>query len=349
LNIAAQEAAQSFGGIKLSDDLSYVTFNASGIEGSKEACVLAYQKSEAVESGKYFVVKYRANAANSEKLEYIEVFISTVNGGPTAGDYFGFNIVEDGEWHVAVIDLEKLGAKTFKPDENGVYNTKYFRVDVFNTRLPEDVTIDIAYVGMDSDLKAICDVNADEFDFIDLYKSGSSKNKLNTKTYETDEKYYIHPSSGYTESKAAYGALLDTVNGVAVSSCFSSSNKGMTMREGYSARDDKTFTVAGWCGLDGGVARYVWSADGGKTWNEFTGEAKKASKAIVEAAQQRCKVTFADLELSKTKGAFQGAGLCADLSAYAGQTVELTFGAIPLSDEDTIVLLYHFANLSVPQ
>lgn len=349
LNIAAQEAAQSFGGIMLSDDLSYVTFTASGKEGSKEACVLAYQEAEPEESGKYFVIKYRTPAQNSEKLGYIEVFISTVNGGPTAGDYFGFNIVEDGEWHVAVIDLEKLGAKTFKPDGNGVYNTKYFRVDVFNTRLPEDVTIDIAYVGMDSELKAICDVNAEEFEFIDLYKSGSSKNKLNTKTYETDEKYYIHPSSGYTESKAAFGALLDTVNGQTLSSCFSSSKKGMTMLEGYSAKADKTFSIAGWCGVDGGVSKYVWSADGGKTWNEFTGEAKKASKAIVEAAQQRCGVTFADLELSKTRGAFQGAGLCADLSAYAGQTVELTFGAIPLSNENSIVLLYHFANVVVQE
>ena len=123
----------------------------------------------------------------------------------------------------------------------------------------------------------------------------------------------------------------------------------MTSLEGYSAKADKTFSIAGWCGVDGGVSKYVWSADGGKTWNEFTGEAKKASKAIVEAAQQRCGVTFADLELSKTKGAFQGAGLCADLSAYSGQTVDLTFGAIPLSNENSIVLLYHFANVVVQE
>ena len=349
LNIKAQEAAQSFGGITLSDDLSYVTFKASGIEGSKEACVLAYQADEAVESGKYFVVKYRANAANSEKLEYIEVFISTVNGGPTDGDYFGFNIVEDGEWHVAVIDLERLSPKTFKPDENGAYNTKYFRFDVFNKRLPEDVTIDIAYVGMDSDLSEICALNAEEFEFIDLYKSGSSKNKLNTTTLETDEKKYVDPSSGYTESKAAFGALLDTVNGQTLSSCFSSSKKGMTMLEGYNATAEMQFSLAGWCGVDGGVAKYVWSADGGKTWNEFTGEVKNCSKAIVEAAQERCGVTFADFDASKTNGAFQGSGLCADLSAFAGQNIDLIVGAIPLSNESSIVLMYHFSGVSVPE
>ena len=121
------------------------------------------------------------------------------------------------------------------------------------------------------------------------------------------------------------------------------------MREGYSAREDKTFTVAGWCGVDGGVAKYVWSADGGKTWNEFTGDVAKARKAIVEAAQQRCGVTFADLELSKTNGAFQGSGITADLSAYAGQTVDFTFGAIPLSNENSIVLLYHFTNVVVQE
>ena len=121
------------------------------------------------------------------------------------------------------------------------------------------------------------------------------------------------------------------------------------MLEGYNATAEMQFSLAGWCGVDGGVARYVWSADGGKTWNEFTGEAKKASKAIVEAAQQRCGVTFADLELSKTNGAFQGSGITADLSAYAGQTVDLTFGAIPLSNENSIVLLYHFANVVVQE
>ena len=236
-----------------------------------------------------------------------------------------------------------------KADSDGKYRIQYLRVDVFNNRLPEDVTIDIAYVGIESDLETICRLNADEFDVIEHYHSGSGKKYLDTKTYRLYDKLYIDPSSGYTESKAAYGAVLDSINGVAVSSCFSSSNKGMTSLEGYSAKADKTFSIAGWCGVDGGVARYVWSADGGKTWNEFTGEAKKASKAIVEAAQQRCGVTFADLELSKTKGAFQGAGLCADLSAYAGQTVDLTFGAIPLSNENSIVLLYHFANVVVQE
>ena len=121
------------------------------------------------------------------------------------------------------------------------------------------------------------------------------------------------------------------------------------MLEGYNATAEMQFSVAGWCGVDGGVAKYVWSADGGKTWNEFTGEAKKASKAIVEAAQQRCGVTFADLELSKTNGAFQGNGLVADLSAYAGQTVNLTFGAIPRSGNSEIIVLYSFTNVTVPE
>ena len=57
------------------------------------------------------------------------------------------------------------------------------------------------------DLQAICDLNATEFECVELYKIGSGKNKLNTATYETDEKYIIHPSSGYTESKVAYGAI----------------------------------------------------------------------------------------------------------------------------------------------
>ena len=349
LNDVAQSAVQQFGDVTLSTDDSYVTFRAAGKEGAKEAVILVFSNTQNIETGKYVVIKYRVSANNSEKLDYIENFMSTTNKAPTAGEYAGFNVVEDGEWHVAVLDMSTIKPSIVKADSDGKYRIQYLRVDVFNKRLPEDVTIDIAYVGIESDLETICRLNADEFDVIEHYHSGSSKKYLDTKTFELQEKRYISPSSGYTESKVAYGALLDTVNGQSVSSCFSSSNKGMTMKDGYKASEEKTFTLAGWCGVDGGVAKYVWSADGGKTWNEFTGEAKKASKAIVEAAQQRCKVTFADLELSKTKGAFQGAGLCADLSAYAGQTVDFTFGAIPLSNESTIVLLYHFANLSVPE
>ena len=123
----------------------------------------------------------------------------------------------------------------------------------------------------------------------------------------------------------------------------------MTSLEGYSAKADKTFSIAGWCGVDGGVSKYVWSADGGKTWNEFTGDVKKAGSAIISAAQERCGVTFADLDLSKTNGAFQGSGITADLSAYAGQTVDFTLGAIPMGAESSIVLLYHFIGVAVPE
>ena len=118
---------------------------------------------------------------------------------------------------------------------------------------------------------------------------------------------------------------------------------------GYTATAEKTINIAGWCGVDGGVSKYVWSADGGKTWNDFTGSTKTASSAIVKAAQERCGKTFADAEISKTNGAFQGAELTADLSAFAGQTVNITVGAIPQSAENSIVLLCHFADVSVSE
>ena len=121
------------------------------------------------------------------------------------------------------------------------------------------------------------------------------------------------------------------------------------MLEGYNATAEMQFSVAGWCGVDGGVAKYVWSADGGKTWNEFTGDVKKAGSAIITAAQERCGVAFADFELSKTNGAFQGSGITADLSEYAGQTVDFTLGAIPMGAESSIVLLYHFIGVAVPE
>ena len=83
------------------------------------------------------------------------------------------------------------------------------------------------------------------------------------------------------------------------------------------------------------------------TWNEFAGEVKKASAAIIDAAQRRCGVTLADPAQSKTNGAFRGSGLTADLSAFAGQKVDFTFGAIPVADETTIIPLYQFTDVVV--
>ena len=350
LNNAAQYSIQQFGSVVLSADEEYVTFNASGKDGARESTFLVFANNDGIETGQYVVIKYRVRAENPEKIGYIETFLSAVNTAPTSGDNTSFVLAEDGEWHVAVLDISKMKASLVPKANDGKYYINYMRIDVFNDPLYKEVAIDIAYVGIDSDLKVICDINAREFECVELYKARASKNMLNTSTGETDEKVYIHSTSGYTESKVAYGAIIDAINGKALSAGFSSSREGMTSFSGYNAGAEKTFTVAGWCGVDGGVTKYVWSADGGKTWNEFTGEVKKASTAIIEAAQQRSEATFADATQSKTNGSFQGSGITADLSAYSGQKVDLTIGAIPASDADgkSIVLLYHFTGVSVP-
>ena len=350
LLVAAQGSLQMFGSVSVSDDKSYTTFKASGTDGSIEAYMNLYKTSEPMESGRYLVIKYRVPKTNTEKLNHIEVFTSTVNFEATGSDSLTFSLFEDGEWHVAVLDLAKMAPQTFVPDNNGKYLAKYIRVDIFNTRLPNECTIDIAYIGMDSDLEKICALNAEEFDTFELYNAKAAYDLIDTTTGEVFVKSYLDPESGYRESKVPYGAILDSINGIVQRAFFTSSKANIALKSDLGALDSTEMTICGWCGAEGGINKYVWSADNGKTWNDFEGNLSDAYDAIITAAEEQCGKKFADPEAAKKNAAFQSIGITADLSQYSGQTVDITIGAIPASDseEKTIILMYHFTSVKIP-
>ena len=60
---------------------------------------------------------------------------------------------------------------------------------------------------------------------------------------------------------------------------------------------------------------------------------------------------FADLEKSSYQGSLNGPasanGLAADLSAYAGQTVNVTFATVPASDTDSLCIVAHITGITV--
>lgn len=120
----------------LSDDLSYITLKpkkSTGPDGYIN--LLSAQKSAA----RYFAIKYR-----TKDLGYwIEVFTDSVNSHATAGSSFTFYPINDGEWHVLVIDIEgKLGDKF-----NGE-SLNYIRFDFMNSNDKlGDWSIDIEYIG----------------------------------------------------------------------------------------------------------------------------------------------------------------------------------------------------------
>lgn len=116
---------------------------------------------------------------------------------------------------------------------------------------------------------------------------------------------------------------------------------------------NKTFTLAGWAPVVGGINKFVWSADDGKTWNDFTGNPINASDTIIDALVERTGVTLTDeeREAAKVNGSFQGNQLALDLSQYAGQKITITIAAVPASDETakSLVLLYYFDGVNVPE
>ena len=130
----------------------------------------------------------------------------------------------------------------------------------------------------------------------------------------------------------------------------------------YGVADSATVTghnlvLGGWCVVEGGVDSYVWSADGGKTWNTLTNYGRgpaDANEDMANAAYARSNKTYEfSVGADTVNGTFQGkegnnpTGLCIDLEAYAGETVNVIFGVIPAKDTSTILPIFYIARVKV--
>jgi hypothetical protein len=63
-----------------------------------------------------------------------------------------------------VIDLTKTSLSTFLPNDEGEYCAKLLRFDIFNKAFEDgDTHIDIAYVGIDTDIMNICELEKENF------------------------------------------------------------------------------------------------------------------------------------------------------------------------------------------
>ena len=170
----------------LSDDLSYITLKpkkSTGPDGYIN--LLSAQKSAA----RYFAIKYR-----TRDLGYwIEVFTDSVNSHATAGSSFTFYPINDGEWHVLVIDISaKLGDKF-----NGE-SLNYIRFDFMNSNDKlGDWSLDVEYIGFyasETDAKGKdYDPNApvNVFDAEDIKEAIDSKNTGIASATLSDDKSYL--------------------------------------------------------------------------------------------------------------------------------------------------------------
>lgn len=355
-------AGRGFGKTQVAEDESYVRFYGSG-DGQGEAFFDVYKASSDTAVGQYLVVKYRIPKTNADKFDF-EFFSSTRSAGAQGGEsFFAKSLVCDGEWHVLIADMSAQGLPTFKADGDGNYAPKYLRFDVFNNAVGADSYVDIAYVGIADSLVDICRQNGSSGRG-EMYEGGSAVNALDFstgKTVETggskDTVYgYVDFASGWTVSDVRYMGRIDFINGMgdgdgAYNSRGTGSDTPLDKIE-YKGKtvDGGMLVIAGWAVAKGGVDKYMWSADDGKTWQECSlyntaafGNLT-AGQGIAAAANNFFASTGYDVMSNPDKVAFQGAegrasGVAADLSAYAGKTVDVVFALVPIEDPDGLCII----------
>ncbi len=347
-------------------------------------------------TGQYIVIKYRIPTSNKENNNF-EIFTSTVNDSAAGSDSIWLtasNFVKDNQWHVVIYDASTFRPDTFKPAADGKYYCNYIRFDIFNTPMSANSWIDIAYVGITDSIDALCELNSDfekmtllskgKTEYVDV-KTGnitdSSGNSSTTKptppvepeteitvTKNTDLVIDPQGSQGYKASSVHYFARFDSINGYGPGKVTGVAfDAGSNDLSGYSvvtyngeASADKCLVLAGWNLVHGGVQKYVWSADGGKTWNDITLYQMNAIGDAAGGMLEFAKIKYAlnvDFSNNLANSAYQGGlngpssakGIAADLSQYAGQTVDVTFAVVPAAENDSLCILAHIKGVHVSE
>lgn len=164
--------------VTLSNEKDYVSYKTSQNDAG-------FTVNFSGETGKYLIMKYRVINDPDETFDFhiIELFASTKNAVPTAGDNIEAYhwIIPDENWQLMIIDLEALEIPTYV-SENGSFSTKYVRIDTTNSRLTHaNTSFDIAYIATGDDLAKILEGNSEEFDTAMLCTGGRISEKISTK------------------------------------------------------------------------------------------------------------------------------------------------------------------------
>ena len=361
LQLAAQSGATGMGKVELAEDKSYVRIYGYG-DGAGESFFTVFKNSDMSPTGQYLIVKCRIPTTNKKATEF-EFFTSTTHSGAHAGDSFYVRgVPADGEWHYLVMDLTAQNLPTFEVDSAGSYTALHLRFDVFNGTTANTEYVDIAYVAMAESMTAICDFQktglgeiyegSAKVDTINFATGGSSTAPSDTNTPAS----LVDPASGWTVSSIRYASMIDFINGKgdgdgAYNSRGSNTDKGLDRIEFKDTTvDGGKLALAGWAVAEGGIDKYLWSADGGKTWQECTLYNRNGynpvggNAGILAAGNQFFQSSGYDVAEHPDKIIFQGiegspSGVCADLAAYAGQTLDVIFALVPAADTDGLCVM----------
>lgn len=349
---------------ELAEDGSYIRFYPNPT--SAEAYMTPYsgtvaEYSEVKTTGQYFVIRYRApkDLPSTGKFEF---FCSTEQSSATGnGENFHYSdIINDGEWHTVIIDLSKKIPTQFVADADGKYFAQFLRFDVFNSKnLDKDSYIDIAYIGLSDSFEKLIELNAD-LETV-TFENGGKIQTIDTATgkeFVEPAPVFVDPESGFTMTEVPFASWLDFFckNGIGRGVAF---DKDPSIYNYNGKTIDKSLAVlTGWCIAEGGIEKYVWSADGGKTWNDVVlynkeklDNAPNADYYAAVTSISATKYVIKDEEASKVNVSFQSGkgngGIAADLSDYVGQTVNVCFAAVPKADPESLCVLLYIKNVEV--
>ena len=199
------------------DGMKYVSLYGNGTSG--EAYTGFFANENLVHSGKYIVYKYRIPEGTN--IGYVEFWTGTSNGSAAGNDHFsvsGNAIQADGAWHVMVIDVTKLKStnSVFSPDENGMYNARYLRVDFWNTVFSKDSHIDVAYIGMSDNLNEVLTANSD-MDSISLITTKDTFTPLSTKVSVPETNPTLTVESANARAGDEFTVSVDLTNNAGIS------------------------------------------------------------------------------------------------------------------------------------
>ena len=347
---ASGAATAGFSGIEYVADGGYTRFtNTKGQEASFNVF-----KGNTEETGKYLVIKYRLPSNNASRMATFKVHISTTGVNATATNcfYSSSTLISDDKWHVLVIDMEKYekertSTNEFLPAEDGKYYAQFLKFYIFSDKNYNDGTyIDIEYVAMCNSFGTIQNCNKD-MGSIELSEtnSGSPKYVVKNNPYR-----FLDPTSDYTLADKYFCFHVDKINGSltdpAGNKCAynSISNKGI-VEYNYNATVGTAMSVGGWCPLEGGTEKYVWSIDG-KTWYDCGGSTSQSGSNVLNAASGQMGGAYTFSEADGVKGQYN---ITFDLSAYVGQTVDIRIAAIPNESINEICVLTVINGVTVMQ
>lgn len=322
--------------VKITKDHSYTTLKAyaQGAEG----CIPLV--TEPIDVAPIVMVKYRTKVSGF----YMEMFMDSVNSEATGGSNVQITVNADGYWNTAIINAGQKLSKVFDGKK-----LNYIRFDFVNGNggsIPVGAYVDIAYIAFFDSVE-----DAEKFEFGEDYVAPEFK---------------IDENSGYKLATVGHATCLEIVNGGAklAGGLGGNSAKGPEVISGVTYTVENKVIISGWTVVEGGFDKIVWSADGGKTWNDA---AKNVLPQFyngggdhINVAQNRIKgsggeYTFVDKQASYTGCCYQGkvntgidcAGVAADLSAYEGKSVSLAFCAVPKSDPTALCPIVFFPTVRV--